>query len=137
MKLDTDYTGQITIAKYSKKAIKGPEDEKQYIRVGIIKIDMEFHDGDLDSHVDTSIANDRAFDSCTWGERVGKYTLDINDVVSTGKIVKIQRTNKDELEGRFSITFETEELDNVSTVGNYLKDKDNPATFKLSVANEK
>ena len=132
MKFDTDYTGQITAAKYSKKAIKGVEDEKVYKRVGVIKIEMDFADGDLDSHVDSSIADDRSYDSCSWGMRAGKFELNINDVVSTGRIAKIQRTNKDELEGKFSIIFETEDLDNVSTISNYLKDKDNPATFTLS-----
>ncbi len=132
MKFDTTYTGQITAAKYSKKAIKGVEDEKVYKRVGVIKIEMEFNDGDLDSHVDSSIADDRTYDSCSWGMRVGKYELDINDIVSTGRIAKIQRSNKDEVEGKFSIIFETEDLDNVSTISNYLKDKDNPANFKLS-----
>lgn len=136
MKLDNDYTGQITSAKFSKKAIKGPEDEKQYVRVGVIKLEMEFNDDDLSNFVDSSIANDRAFDTCSWGERIGLYSLDINDVVSKVKVVKIQRTNKDELEGTFSLTFETEDLENVSTIGNYLKDKDNPAQFKLSTYTE-
>ena len=136
MKLDTQYTGQVTGAKYSKKAIKGVEDEKIYKRVGVIKIEMEFNEGDLDSHVDSSIADERTYDSCSWGERVGKYEIDINGVISKVKIVKIQRTNKDETEGKFSFTFETEELDNVSTIGNYLKDKDNPAQFKLTASNE-
>ena len=52
------------------------------------------------------------------------------------KIIKIQRSNKDDVEGKFSILFETEDLDNISTIGNYLKDKDNPATFKLTAINE-
>jgi hypothetical protein len=136
MKLNNNYTGQITSAKFSKKAIKGVDDEKQYVRVGIIKLEMEFNDDDLSNFVDSSIANDRAFDSCSWDERIGYYSLNINDVVSKVKVIKIQRTNKDELEGTFSLTFETEELDNVSTIGNYLKDKDNPASFCLSAYSE-
>lgn len=132
MKLDTEYTGQVTTAKYAKKAIKGVEDEKIYKRVGYIKIEMEYNDGDLDSHVDSSISDDRNYDSCSWGERVGKYEIDINGVLVKAKIVKIQRTNKDDVEGKFSLAFETDDLDVVSTIGNYLKDKDNPAIFKLS-----
>lgn len=132
MKPDTEYTGQITVARCDKKAIKGVEDEKQYKRVGIIKLEMTFQDGDLDHHVDPSIADDRTYDSCSWGERVGKFELDVNDIISTVKIVKITRTNKDELEGKFSMTFETEAIENISTIGVYLKDKDNPANLKLS-----
>jgi hypothetical protein len=136
MKFNTEYIGQVTSVKCAKKAIKGVEDQKVYKRVGLIKLEMPYTDGDLDSHVDSSISDDRSYDSCSWGERVGKYEIDINGIVSKAKIIKIQRSNKDDVEGKFSILFETEDLDNISTIGNYLKDKDNPATFKLTAINE-
>lgn len=131
MKLDVKYTGQITTAKYARKVIKGTEDEKQYKRVGVIKVEFEFQDGDLDNFVDPSIADDRTYDSCSWGERIGWYELDINDVLVKGKVVQISRSNKDELEGKFSLTLETENLENVSTIANYIRDTDNPAQIEI------
>jgi hypothetical protein len=124
MKLDKEYTGQITKALYVKKAIKGVEDKKEYKRVGNIQVEIPFQDGDLDSFVNPScVCND---------ERVGEYELDINDTISTVRVIKIGRKNKSEVEGTFSIMFETEDMDNVSIIGNYLKDKDTPANIKLT-----
>lgn len=133
MKLDKEYTGQITKALYVKKAIKGVEDKKEYKRVGNIQVEIPFQDGDLDSFVNPSVADDRYFSSCVWNdERVGEYELDINDTISTVRVIKIGRKNKSEVEGTFSIMFETEDMDNVSIIGNYLKDKDTPANIKLT-----
>lgn len=132
MKLDKDYTGQITKAMYAKKAFKGPEEKKEYKRVGIIQVEIDYQDGDLDSFVDPVIADNRLYKKCDWDEIVGEYELDINDVISNVKVIAIQRKNKNDIEGTLSVTFETEDMDNVSTIGNYLKDKDTPANIKLS-----
>ena len=133
MKLDTLYEGQVTSIKFAKKVIKGTEDseEKTYKRVGCIKVEFSFNDSDLDQFVDPGIADDRTYDSCTWGERIGFYDLDINSIIVTGKIVQINRSNKNEIEGKFSLVIETDNLDNVSTIANYIKDKDNPSQIKL------
>jgi hypothetical protein len=132
MKLDKDYTGQITKAMFVKKAFKGPEEKKEYKRVGIIQTEIDYQDGDLDSFIDPVIADNRNYKSCSWDEIVGTYELDINDVISDVKIIGISRKNKNDIEGTLSITFETENMDNVSTIGNYLKDKDTPANIKIS-----
>jgi hypothetical protein len=67
----------------------------------------------------------------TWAEeRTGAYLLNINEIEIPVKIMKIERKNKDS-EAKFAITFETEVLDNLSVVGNYIKDKENLATFIL------
>lgn len=132
MKLDRTYSAQVTVAKYAKKAIKGVEDKKEYKRVGHIQVEYAYAGGDLDNFVDASIADDNSYTSCNWNEEIiGKYELDVNDVISEVKIIKISRKNKSE-SSTASILFETENLENVSVIGNYLKDKDNPAQVKLT-----
>ena len=140
MRFDTMYTGQVTTAKYARKVIKGTEkgseEEKQYKRVGVIKVELTFQDGDLDNFVDPSIADDRSYDSCSWGERLGWYNLTINETVVKGKVTQINRSNKDELEGKFSLTLETEDLEMVSTIANYIRDTDNPAQLEIATVED-
>jgi succinate dehydrogenase flavin-adding protein (antitoxin of CptAB toxin-antitoxin module) len=131
MKNDVEYTGLVDSVKISKKAIKGVEDEKVYKRVGVVKLTMVYGQGDLYALTGSSIADDETYDKISWGARVGKYELNVNDVIAKTKIVSIQKINKDE-ESKFSIVFETEDLDFISAIGNYVKDKENPSNLKLT-----
>ena len=131
MKNGVTYFGLVDSAKISKKAIKGVEEEKQYKRVGVVKLTMTFGSGDLSSLCDPIIAEDVSYDKITWGERVGSYELSVNDILAKVRVISIQKVNKTE-ESKFSIVFETEDLDFVSGVGNYIKDKENPSTLILT-----
>jgi succinate dehydrogenase flavin-adding protein (antitoxin of CptAB toxin-antitoxin module) len=131
MKNDVEYTGLVDSVKISKKAIKGVEDEKVYKRVGVVKLTMVYGQGDLYALTGSSIADDETYDKISWGARVGKYELNVNDVIAKTKIVSIQKINKDE-ESKFSIVFETEDLDFISAIGYYVKDKENPSNLKLT-----
>lgn len=131
MKNDVEYTGLVDSVKISKKAIKGVEEEKVYKRVGVVKLTMVYGQGDLYALTGSSIADDETYDKISWGARVGKYELNVNDVIAKTKIVSIQKINKDE-ESKFSIVFETEDLDFISAIGNYVKDKENPSNLKLT-----
>lgn len=131
MKNEVEYTGLVDSVKISKKAIKGVEDEKVYKRVGVVKLTMVYGQGDLQALTGSSIADDETYDKISWGARVGKYELNVNEVIAKTKIVSIQKINKDE-ESKFSIVFETEDLDFISAIGNYVKDKENPSNLKLT-----
>lgn len=130
MKNGVEYFGVLDSVKISKKAIKGVEDEKVYKQVGVVKIGTDYTPSSLSSLVDPIIAEDTSYDKCSWGPRVGKYTLSINGVVAAVRLVQIQRTNKDE-ESKVSYMFETEELEFISAIGMYVKDKDTLCIFKL------
>lgn len=132
MKLDKTYEGLVTAVKISSKNIKTPEDEKIQKRVGIVKIDFDYTDGDLSGWVDDEVANNVFFTSVSWDEeRVGTFSLDINEIVLPVKIIKIGRKNKEDA-AKFSLTFETEDLEKISPIGNYVKDKDTKTQVKLS-----
>jgi hypothetical protein len=133
MKLEKKYSGILAALKIVSKKVQGPEesDEKITKRVGVLKAEFEYTDGDLSHFVDGLVANDIYYTSVTWAEeRTGAYLLNINEIEIPVKIMKIERKNKDS-EAKFAITFETEVLDNLSVVGNYIKDKENLATFIL------
>jgi len=92
MKIDKQYTGQIIKAGYIKKSIKGVEDEKVFKRVGLVQVEIVFQCGDLDAFVDPNVADDSTYTSCVWNDEIiGNYELNINDVVSEVKIVRIAR----------------------------------------------
>lgn len=134
MKLDKKYQGILAALKIVSKKVEGPEGSEEKItkRVGVLKAEFEYVDGDLSHWVDGLVANDIYYSSVVWAEeRTGLYLLNINEIEIPVKILRIERKNKD-AEAKFSITFETEVLDNLSVVGNYIKDKENPATFILS-----
>lgn len=131
MIFEKTYSGLVTSLKIVSKAIKGPEDEKIQKRVGIIKIENDYNTGDLSKFIDGPVPDDFEYDSVSWGERLGEYNININDIDIPVKVIKIDRKNKSD-SMKFSLTFETEALTNLSTVGNYVKDKDNPTQFKLS-----
>jgi hypothetical protein len=134
MYLDKTYSGQLEVLKIVSKSIKTPEDEKIQKRVGIIKTEFDYTDGDLTRFVDdNTIPNNRFYNTLSWTEeRTGTYELNINDLVFPVKIIKIERKNKEDA-AKFSLTFETEELVNLSTLGMYVKDKENPSQIKLSI----
>ena len=134
MKLDKKYSGILAALKIVSKKVQGPEETEEKItkRVGVLKAEFEYVDGDLSHFVDGIVANDIYYTSVVWAEeRTGLYLLNINDIEIPVKIMKIERKNKD-AEAKFSLTFETEVLDNLSVVGNYIKDAENLATFILS-----
>lgn len=130
MKNGIEYSGMLDSVKISKKAIKGVEDEKIYKQVGVIKITIEYMPQVLSSLVDAIVVEDNSYDKCVWGARVGKYSLTINEIVANVRIVQIIKTNKEDV-SKFSIIFETEELDFISAVGIYVKDKDTMSHLKL------
>jgi hypothetical protein len=131
MKLDKTYEGLVTAVKISSKNIKTPEEEKIQKRVGIVKIEFDYVDGDLSELVD-EVANNVFYTTVTWDEeRVGNFSLDINEIVFPVKIIKISRKNKEDA-AKFTMTFETDELEAISPIGNYVKDKDTKTQVKLT-----
>jgi hypothetical protein len=130
MKNGQEYSGMVDSVKISKKAIKGVEDEKIYKQVGVVKITIEYFPQVLSSLVDPIVAEDNSYDKCVWGPRVGKYKLTINEVEANVRINQIMKVNKDDT-SKFSIIFETEELDYISAIGVYVKDKDTMSHLKL------
>lgn len=131
MKLDKTYEGLVTAVKISSKNIKTPEEEKIQKRVGIVKIEFDYVDGDLSELVD-EVANNVFYSSVTWDEeRVGNFSLDINEIIFPVKIIKISRKNKEDA-AKFTMTFETDELEAISPIGNYVKDKDTKTQVKLT-----
>lgn len=125
------YSGLVTSLKIISKNIKTPEDEKIQKRVGIVKVENDYNKGDLSEFIDGSVPDDIFFTTITWNdERIGEFKLTINEIEIPVKVIKIERKNKSN-SSVFSLTFETEELTNLSTVGNYVKDKDNPSQIKL------
>jgi hypothetical protein len=130
MKNGVEYTGIVDSVKIAKKAIKGVEDEKIYKQVGVVKVSLEYYLGSLSSLVDPIVVEDNSYDKCSWGPRVGSYKLTVNSVEAKVRINNILKTNKDD-ESKISITFETEELDFISAIGIYVKDKDTHSVIKL------
>jgi rod shape-determining protein MreB len=92
---------------------------------------VDYNQGDLEYFVDGKIPDDIMFTTASWDERVGKYSLNINDVVLDVKVIKIERKNKEDA-CKFSLTFETEQFENMSILGNYIKDKENPSQITLT-----
>jgi len=130
MKNGVEYSGIVDSVKISKKAIKGIEDEKVYKQVGVVKITIEYMPQVLSSLVDAIVVEDNSYDKCVWGARVGKYKLIVNEIEANVRINQIIKTNKEDV-SKFSIIFETEELDFISAIGIYVKDKDTMSHLKL------
>lgn len=130
MIINKKYSGLVTSLKIVSKAIKTPEEEKIQKRVGIIKTETEYTNGDLKEFIDGPVPDDILFSSVSWDERIGEYKLIINELEFPVKILKIERKNKTNNQ-TCSFIFETEDLTNLSTLGNYVKDKDNPSQIKL------
>lgn len=132
MILEKTYSGIITKISIASRTIKTPEDEKIKKNVGIVGVELDYNTGDLEYFVDGKIPDDIMFTTASWDERVGKYSLNINEVILDVKVIKIERKNKEDA-CKFSLTFETEQFENMSILGNYIKDKENPSQIKLSV----
>lgn len=130
MKNGVEYSGIVDSVKISKKAIKGIEDEKVYKQVGVVKVTIEYMPQVLSSLVDAIVVEDNSYDKCVWGARVGKYKLTVNEIEANVRINQIIKTNKEDV-SKFSIIFETEELDFISAIGIYVKDKDTLSHLKL------
>lgn len=130
MKNGVEYSGIVDSVKISKKAIKGIEDEKVYKQVGVVKVTIEYMPQVLSSLVDAIVVEDNSYDKCVWGARVGKYKLTVNEIEANVRINQIIKTNKEDV-SKFSIIFETEELDFISAIGIYVKDKDTMSHLKL------
>ena len=130
MKLGKTYSSIIKAYNVTTKNIKTPEDEKIQKRVGIVKVEQDYVSGDLSDFLPLEVTDDVFYSSCSWSERTGTYSLNINDIVFPVKIVKIDRKNKDE-STKFTVTFETEDLETVAGISHYVKDKENPAQVIL------
>lgn len=137
MKLGITYTGTVTAISYKRIPVV-ESDPKEYNRVAVIKVKVPYNFGDLDDLLPTNklVADDNNYTSASWGELSGGFVLDVNDSDVTGKIVKIDRTNKIQGEMFLDISFQTAELDRVGVIGYYLKDADNPAKIKISVMDD-
>ena len=137
MKLGITYTGTVTAISYKRIPVV-ESDPKEYNRVAVIKVKVPYSFGDLDDLLPTNklVADDNNYTSASWGELSGGFVLDVNDSDVTGKIVKIDRTNKIQGEMFLDISFQTAELDRVGVIGYYLKDVDNPAKIKISVMDD-
>jgi len=131
MKFDKTYSCIISSYKVATKSIKTPEDEKIQKRYGSCKIEADYFSGDLSEFISGNTPDDIEIITATWDERIGTYSLNINDVIFPVKIVKIERKNKEDA-AKFSLTFETEELEKFSGISHYVKDKDNLAQVTLS-----
>lgn len=133
MKLNIEYSGQILKHASAKRAIAG-SDPKEYRRVSLIKIKLDFFPGMLDDILfgdDADIADSYSYTSCSFDQRTGTYELTINDIPLTCIINKIDRKNKNVSEGELHITFETGDIEKAGAVGLFLKDKDNPTKLLL------
>ena len=137
MKLGITYTGTVTAISYKRIPVV-ESDPKEYNRVAVIKVKVPYSFGDLDDLLPTNklVADDNNYTSASWGELSGGFVLDVNDSDVTGKIIKIDRTNKIQGEMFLDISFQTAELDRVGVIGYYLKDVDNPAKIKISVMDD-
>lgn len=134
MIIDKKYNGQVVGLSYTK--FKIPESNPaEHIRVAKVKVRFAFIDGDLDEILsDSDIANSDTYDNCSWGERVGDYKLNVNGIIIPCKIVNVSRINKSDVEKFFTLTLRTQELEIAASIGNYLKDKENPCEIILSKA---
>lgn len=130
MKNGVEYSGLLDSVKISKKSIKGVDDEKVYKQVGVVKFTLLYAMGSLSSLTDPIVTEDTSYDKVVFGPRVGSYKITINSVEANVKINQIIKTNKDE-ESKVSFILETEELDFISAIGIYVKDKDTMSVFKL------
>lgn len=137
MKLGITYTGTVTAISYKRIPVV-ESDPKEYNRVAVIKVKVPYNFGDLDDLLPTNklVADDNNYATATWGELSGGFILDVNDSDVTGKIIKIERTNKVQGEMFLDVSFQTAELDRVGVIGYYLKDVDNPAKIKMSVMDD-
>ena len=131
MKFNKTYSVIISGYKVTTKNIKGPEDEKIAKRIGIFKAESDYFSGDLSEFISSNIPDDIEIITATWDERVGTYSVNVNDIQFEVKIIKIERKNKDDA-AKFSLTFETEDLESFSLISHYVKDKDNPAQLVLN-----
>ncbi len=131
MKFDKTYSTIISSYKVTTKNIKSVEDEKISKRVGSFKAEMDYFSGDLSEFISGNVPDDIEIITATWDERVGEYSLNVNDTIFNVRILKIERKNKDNA-AKFSLTFETEDLEHFSEISHYVKDKDNPAQITLS-----
>lgn len=132
MKLGKTYPGTVKTVKIVSKNIKGPEDEKVQIQVGIVQIEMEYNAGDLVEFIPGNVPDDIYFTSVNWNDEViGNYELNLNEIIFNTKIVKISRSNKSD-SATFSITFETQDLEKLSSVGMYVKIKEPLSQFVIN-----
>jgi hypothetical protein len=132
MKLNQNYNGQVIGLSYNKFKIP-MSDPAEHTRVAKVKVRFMYNEGDLeDLLVDTTVADDRDYDKCKWGEREFGYILNVNDICIPGKIVEITRTNKTDLEKYFTVTLRTQELESAAQIGHYLNDKENPCVVVLN-----
>lgn len=133
MKLDSEYSGQILKHASAKRAIVG-SDPKEYRRVSLIKVKVDFIPGMLEDILvgdDNDIADSYSYISCSFDQRTGSYELSINDIPLTCVINRIDRKNKNDLEGELHITFETGDIEKAGAIGLFLKDKENPTKLIL------
>lgn len=136
MKLGKTYQGTVKTVKIVSKNIKGPEDEKVQIQVGIVQIEMEYNAGDLVEFIPGNVPDDIYFTSVNWNDEfVGTYELNLNDIIFNTKIVKISRNNKSG-SATFSLTFETQDLEKLSLVGMFVKIKEPLSQFTINKITE-
>lgn len=136
MKLGSKYSGTVKTVKIVSKNIKGPEDEKVQIQVGIVQIEMEYNAGDLVEFVPGNVPDDIYFSSVNWNDEfIGTYELNLNDIILNTKVVKISRANKSDT-ASFSVTFETQDLEKLSLVGMFVKIKEPLSQFEINKVTE-
>lgn len=133
MKTGIEYTGQIVKHSSATRTIID-SDPKEVVRVSQIKVKIDYQDGMLEDILvgdDNTIADSISYDTCSWGQRIGSYELEINETSLVVVINKIERKNKKDNVCELLITFETADVEKAGFVGQYLRDKDNPT--KLSI----